>query len=63
MPYTDGDSSAPAAAYAADNFTFRKNMPDRRGGKPWAFYYKHCSEAGSQAYFSKTSYDCSGPYY
>jgi hypothetical protein len=63
MPYTDGGSTAPAAAYAADDFTFRKSMPDRRNWKPWEFYYKHCSEAGQKAYFSKTAYDCSGPYY
>lgn len=63
MPYTDEGSTAPGAAYAAEGFTFRKEMPDRRGGKPWEFYYKHCSESGAQAYFSKTSYDCSGPYY
>ncbi len=63
MPYTDGGSTAPAAAYAADDFTFRKSMPDRRDWKPWEFYYKHCSEAGQKAYFSKTAYDCSGPYY
>ena len=63
LPLTDLDSQAPAAAYAADGFTFRKAMPDRRGSKPWEFYYKHCSESGSQMYFSKTSYDCTGPYY
>ncbi len=48
---------------AGDGFTFRKGMPDRREFKPWEFYYKHCSEAGNGTYLSKTSYDCSGPYY
>jgi hypothetical protein len=48
---------------AGNGFTFRKPMPDRRDFKPWEFYYKHWSESGNQVYYSKTSYDCNGPYY
>ncbi len=63
LPETDEHNMAPGAAYAAENFTFRKPMPDRREWKPWEFYYKHCSTNGNEAYYSKTSYDCSGPFY
>ena len=63
LPITDADNGAPGAAYAADAMMFRKAMPDRRGSKPWEFYYKHCSQTEGRSYYSKTSYDCAGPYY
>lgn len=56
-------SRAPGDAYAAEAFTFRKGMPDRQYWKPWEFYYKHCSINGNEVFYSKTSYDCSGPFY
>jgi len=63
LPITDSRNRAPAAAHAADHMTFRKPMPDRRDFKPWEFYYKHCSANSYGSHFSKTSYECSGPYY
>ena len=62
-PHSVGDGQMMGMQDAGDGFTFRKAMPDRRDFKPWEFYYKHCSEAGPQVYYSKTSYDCTGPYY
>jgi hypothetical protein len=62
MPEMDEGSQADPNAFAADSFTFRKDMPDRRDWKPWEFYYKHCSINGREAFYSKTSYDCTGPY-
>lgn len=63
LPESDMESTAPAAAWAADSMTFRKVMPDRRDQKPWVFYYKHCNTTGEEVYFSKTVYDCTAPYY
>jgi hypothetical protein len=63
LPEVDDGSQARPEAYAADTMTFRKGMPDRRDWKPWEFYYKHCSINGREAYYSKTSYDCTGPFY
>lgn len=59
----DAQSTAAGEAFTADGMHFRKPMPDRRDSKPWEFYYKHCAMNGNEAYFSKTSYDCTGPYY
>jgi hypothetical protein len=59
---SDSNSLAPGAAFAAEGFTFRKEMPDRREWKPWQFYYKHCSTNGSEGYYSKTSDDCNGSF-
>lgn len=61
-PDTDAGSPAHGDAYAADAMHFRKPMPDRREHKSWDFYYKHCSMNGQETYFSKTSYDCNGPF-
>ena len=47
----------------AEGFTFRKEQTDRRNWKPWQFYYKDCASTGNESYYSKTSYQCSGPYY
>lgn len=57
------NTRAPAAAYSMDPFTFRKDQVDRSNWKPWEFYYKHCSTNGNEAFYSKTSYDCAGPFY
>lgn len=57
------NTRAPAAAYSMDDFTFRKDMINRDDSKPWEFYYKHCSTNGNEAFYSKTSYDCTGPFY
>lgn len=60
----DNDAANPdPASYGADAMTFRKDMPHRPDPPAWEFYYKHCSVNGNEAYFSKTSYDCSLPYY
>ena len=61
MPESDLDSTARPEAFAGD-MAIRKVMPDRRGQKPWEFYYKHCSVNGNEVFYSKTSYDCNGPY-
>jgi hypothetical protein len=61
MPYTDEDSQAAAEAFTSD-MSVRKNMPHRTDAKPFEFYYKHCSVNGTETYYSKTSYDCSGPW-
>lgn len=63
LPELDEGSQAHPYTYNSDGMTFRKIMPDRREWKPWEFYYKHCSVNGNETYYSKTSYDCSGPYY
>ena len=63
IPALDENSQAAPEAYASDGMTFRKPMPDRSDWKPWEFYYKHCSVNGNESHYSKTSYDCSGPYY
>ncbi|MGE4131313.1 MAG: hypothetical protein AB7F86_06720 [Bdellovibrionales bacterium] len=62
-PESDSESTAPGAAFTADSMHFRKSMPERREPKPWVFYYKDCAMNGDASYFSRTSYDCSGPYY
>jgi len=58
----DSESSARPEAYAADHMLFRTPAPDRRGERNWEFFYKHCSMNGNETYYSKTSYDCTGPY-
>ena len=60
LPDPDGASQAEGAAYAADSMHFRKPMPSRPDWKPMDFYYKHCNEIDEKAYYSKTSYECSG---
>lgn len=63
MPYSDENSRAPAEAFSGDVMYTRRPMPHRPDPKPWEFYYKHCSTNGNSTFYSKTSYDCSGPYY
>lgn len=63
LRHNDEDSSAPGEAFAGAGMHFRKPMPDRREGKPWRFYYKHCAMSGDEGLFSKTVYECSGPTY
>ena len=63
MPYGDENVLVDASAYAADGMTFRKDMPYRPNPKPWEFYFKHCAVNGNEVFYSKTFYDCSGPYY
>jgi hypothetical protein len=58
----DADTSASGEAYAADPMHFRKPVPNHSGQKSWEFFFKHCSMNGNESYYSKTSYDCSGPY-
>lgn len=62
LPESDTESEAPGEAFAADSMMFRKEMPDHRDQKKFEFYYKHCSMNGDEEFFSKTSYDCTGPY-
>lgn len=59
---TDESSTAEGAAYTADSMHFRKEMPKRSSNTPLDFYYKHCTEMNEASFYSKTSYDCSGPY-
>lgn len=62
IPELDSGSRAHGAAFTADAMHFRQPIPDRSGWKPLEFYFKHCTEIGEESYFSKTSYDCTGPY-
>lgn len=61
LPDPDGASQAEGAAYTADAMHFRKSMPSRPDWKPMDFYFKHCNGVDAKSYYSKTSYDCSGP--
>jgi hypothetical protein len=65
LPDTNDISRAPGEAFTASSMTFRKQMPTHEREEPndWEFYFKHCSMNGNESYFSKTSYDCSGPFY
>ena len=51
------DSKAEGAAYAAEGFTFSKNMPIHPNS-PYDFYFRTCSHDDGKVYYSKTSYDC-----
>lgn len=62
LPETDTENQATGAAFAADSMHFRRPMPSHPNWKPLEFYFKHCTEIGQRAYYSKTSYDCTGPY-
>lgn len=59
----EDSSQGHPASYSADPMTFRKEAPDRSDPQTWDFYYKHCSRNSEQPYYSKTSYDCTGPFY
>jgi len=65
MPHSDDNSQAPGDAWTGSGMYPRKQMPkhDRSPANNYDFYFKHCSMNGNASYFSKTSYDCSGPYY
>ena len=58
----DENSTADGAAYITDSFNIRRAMPSRPDWKPMEFYFKHCTEIGEGTFYSKTSYECSGPY-
>ena len=62
MADTDGGSTADGAAYTGEAMHFRKEMSKRPSNTPLDFYYKHCTEMNEASFYSKTSYDCSGPY-
>ena len=61
LPDVDGGSSAPGAAFTGDAMMFRKAQPGHQDDPAFDFYYKRCSTNGQEAYYSKTSYDCTGP--
>lgn len=61
LPDPDAASQADGAAFTADSMHFRKPMPSHSDWRPMEFYFKHCSEIGEEAYFSKTSYECTTP--
>lgn len=65
MPYSDDNSQAPGDAWTGAGMYPRKQMPkhDREPANEYDFYFKHCAMNGNASYFSKTSYDCSGPFY
>ena len=69
LPDPDADSQAEGAAFTATSMHLRQPMPKHKPNEDndWDFYFKHCSSNGhgrsSGSHFSKTSYDCSGPYY
>ena len=51
------DSNAAGAAYAAEGFTYSKNMPLHQKS-PYDFYFRTCNHDDGKVYYSKTSYDC-----
>ncbi len=60
--YSEG-SQAVGAAYRADAMHIRRAMPSRPADwKPLDFFFKHCTEIGERTHYSKTSYECSGPW-
>lgn len=59
----DENSTAHGAAYVTDAMHTRKPMKSRSDWKPWEFYYKHCSLIDDRYFMSKTSYECTRPYY
>lgn len=61
MAESDTNSQADGAAFTGDSMLYRKLMPVRNY-QPLEFYYKHCTELGSQTYYSKTAYGCTDPY-
>lgn len=61
LPDPNDTSPAEGAAFTASSMHFRKPMPDHSTWQPVDFYYKECSAAGEQVYYSKTSYVCNGP--
>ena len=56
------NSQAHGAAFRADAMTIRRPMPSHADWKPLQFYFKHCTEIGEGSYYSKTSYECTGPW-
>lgn len=58
----DAENSAHGAAYRVDALHIRRPMPSHADWKPVQFYFKHCTEIGERFYYSKTSYECSGPW-
>lgn len=65
MPYSDDNSTAPGDAFAGSSMFPRKQMykHGRTPANDWEFYFKHCSTNGGESFYSKTAYDCSGPFY
>src|SRR5262249_8311360 len=63
LPYGDDNSKAPGDAWTGSGMFPRKGMVHhgREPANDWDFYYKHCSMNGDENYYSKTSYDCTGP--
>ena len=60
--YDFPESTAHGAAYRADAMHIRRPMPSHADWKPLQFYYKTCTEIGEQTFYSKTSYECTGPW-
>ncbi len=65
LPESDSESIAQGDAFTGAAMHFRKSMPARKptAEQQWDFYFKHCSMNDNATHFSKTSYDCTGPYY
>lgn len=61
-PWVYDGSSADGAAYAAEAFTFSKPSQRRRPSTARAFYFKNCSLDDGKVFYSKTSYQCDGPW-
>lgn len=53
--------NVPAAAFAADGFTFYVEPPLHPEWKPVKFYFKNCEETGFGNHISKTAYSCTYP--
>lgn len=64
MPHSDDESLAEGDAWAGSSMYPRKLMPqhERKPANDYDFYFKHCAMNGNEVFYSKTSYDCAGPY-
>ena len=51
------NSNADAASYAAEGFTYSKDMPIHPNS-PYRFYFRGCELDDGKVYYSKTSYAC-----
>lgn len=59
--YENENPNIPAAAYAADGFTFDVAPPIHPEWKPIKFYFKDCELSSVGDHISKTEYDCFYP--
>jgi hypothetical protein len=61
-PWMYEHSTADAASYGADSFSFAKPGQPRRPASGFQFYYKSCAADDGKTFYSKTSYVCAEPW-